>query len=288
MTTNLAQFVHRLMAPLVFVALTLVGVLTPANPAGAVRPQNVLETELLQQMNAERAARGLGAVSLEDELTDASAQWSDSMASRNSLVHSGSGRAEIIAYGHTTGQITLAWMNSPSHRNLMVDPNLVFGGIGVTCDSGGRLWATIQFRRLDTRLATLGRSSPSPAVTADLSGSNCEDQAASPAVRRLYRAFFQRESDAGGLAYWVQRYADGESLIGIADYFATSTEFQATYGQLSDRDFVRTVYANVMGRNPDQGGYDYWVGQMRSGMSRGELMVAFSESREFVLRTGIV
>ena len=288
MTTNHAQFVHRLVASLVLVSLALAGVLVPAKPAGAVRPQNVLETEILQQLNAERTARGLGAVSLEDELIDASARWSDSMASRNSLVHSGNGRAEIIAYGYTTGQITLAWMNSPSHRNLMVDPNLVFGGVGVTCDSGGRMWATIQFRRLDTRLATLGSSSPGPAVTADLSGSNCEDQAGTPPVRRLYRAFFQRESDAGGLAYWVQRYADGESLTGIADYFATSAEFQATYGQLSDRDFVKTVYVNVMGRSPDQGGYDYWVGQMRSGMTRGELMVAFSESQEFVIRTGIV
>lgn len=288
MTTNPAQFVHRLVASLVLVSLALAGVLVPAKPAGAVRPQNLLETEILVQLNAERAARGLGAVTLQDELTDASAQWSDSMASRNTLVHSGDGRAEIIAYGYSTGQITLAWMNSPGHRNLMVDPNLVFGGVGVTCDSNGRMWATIQFRRLDTRLATLRSSNPSPAVTPDLSGSNCEDQAGTPAVRRLYRAFFQRESDTGGLTYWVERMADGEKLTGVADYFATSAEFQSTYGQLSDRDFVTTVYANVMGRRPDQGGYDYWVGQMRSGLTRGELMVAFSESREFVIRTGIV
>ncbi len=289
MTTSLARpVVQRLVAPVLLVLATLVGLLAPVQAAGAVRPPSVLETEFLQQLNAERSARGLAPLVLDPQLVDGSRNWANAMASSGRLVHSNDGRAEIIAYGYRTGQITLTWMQSAGHRNLIVDPNLVYAGFGVACDSSGRMWAAVQYRRVDTSLGTLTRSDPSPAVTAGDSGSDCKDQSGQPPVRRLYLAFFLRDSDSSGLNYWVQQYRGGRSLADIADFFAGSDEFRTRYGSLSDRDFVRQVYLNVLGRPPDSNGYGYWTGRLRSGTTRGQMMVGFSESPEFAVQSGII
>ncbi|MGC9457623.1 MAG: trypsin-like serine protease [Halothiobacillaceae bacterium] len=67
----------------------------------------------------------------------------------------------------------------------------------------------------------------------------------------------------------------------VSDAFAGSAEFQATYGQLSDGDFVNLVYQNVLGRAPDTAGYNHWLAQLAGGMTRGQLMLQFSESAEY-------
>ena len=108
-------------------------------------------------------------------------------------------------------------------------------------------------------------------------------------VHRLYRAYFLREPDAGGLAYWKDILASGRaSLHGISQLFSTSPEFTNRYGQLSNRAFVQLVYRNVMNREGEQGGVDYWTGLLDAGHPRGTVMVGFSDSAEFKERTGLV
>lgn len=101
-------------------------------------------------------------------------------------------------------------------------------------------------------------------------------------VARLYRAYFQRQPDPGGLAYWAgQRRRSRRSLVAVSSFFALSPEFTRTYGGLSDSRFVDLVYRNVLGRSGDAEGRTYWTGELSSGRrSRGALMVGFSESAE--------
>ncbi len=102
-------------------------------------------------------------------------------------------------------------------------------------------------------------------------------------VYRLYSAFFGREPDAVGWEYWMSVYvAPTTNLESIANDFVASNEFISTYGSLTNGDFVRLVYNNVMGRLPDQAGLDHWVGSLDRGYSRGAVMIAFSESKEYV------
>ena len=70
--------------------------------------------------------------------------------------------------------------------------------------------------------------------------------------------------------------------------FAASAEFRDRYGSLDDTAFVRLVYANVLGREPDGGGLAYWSGLLAAGVDRGTVMVGFSESAEFVRATGTI
>ncbi len=119
------------------------------------------------------------------------------------------------------------------------------------------------------------------ADTIDLFASPCPEMTDS--VYRLYSAFFGREPDALGWEYWMSVYvAPTTNLESIANDFVMSDEFIDTYGSLSNADFVRLVYNNVMGREPDQGGFEHWVRSLGNGYSRGAVMIAFSESSEYV------
>ena len=110
-------------------------------------------------------------------------------------------------------------------------------------------------------------------------------------VLRLYRAFFDREPDVAGARYWLN-VRRNYSLIQISQFFAASEEYRIRYSGTDDREFLRRVYANVLGRSFDQSGFDYWLDVLRgtnaSGQnpargraSRGEVVRWVTASKEF-------
>ncbi len=105
-------------------------------------------------------------------------------------------------------------------------------------------------------------------------------------VYRLYAAYFGREPDSDGWDYWLRTYEDrSTNLETISASFEVSDEFVQTYGRLDNREFVRLVYRNVMDRDPDPAGWDHWTNALNSGYGRGAVMIAFSESEEYVVKT---
>jgi hypothetical protein len=99
-------------------------------------------------------------------------------------------------------------------------------------------------------------------------------------VARLYAAFFDRAAETAGLQYWSARLAAGANISVVAESFARSPEFRATFGQGTHAAFVDLVYRNVLGRAPGAGDVEYWVGRINAGKTRGWVMAAFSESAE--------
>ena len=97
-------------------------------------------------------------------------------------------------------------------------------------------------------------------------------------VGRLYSAAFLRAPDDVGLEYWLNVDA---SVIDIAYVFTISEEFSNRYGQLDNNGFIDRMYRNVLERQPDQEGYDYWTNLMDNGLTRAELLLYFSDSAEF-------
>jgi serralysin len=84
----------------------------------------------------------------------------------------------------------------------------------------------------------------------------------------LYIAYFNRAPDAVGLNFWGTAFANGMTLEEIAMQFINQDETRATYPtSLSNADFATAVYNNVLGRIPDQAGFDFWVGVLDSGAS---------------------
>lgn len=106
-------------------------------------------------------------------------------------------------------------------------------------------------------------------------------------VYRLYQAAFNRTPDLPGLGFHINDIeVNGASLVQVSQNFINSPEFQATYGNVSNTQFVTLLYANVLKRAPDAGGLafhlSYLEGTNPEGrvLTRGEVLIGFSESPE--------
>ncbi|MFZ6711570.1 DUF4214 domain-containing protein [Undibacterium sp. TC9W] len=99
---------------------------------------------------------------------------------------------------------------------------------------------------------------------------------------RLYQAAFNRIPDKAGLGYWIGQLDSGaETLNHAAAGFGNSAEFKKLYGDnITDNAFMTALYNNVLQRNPDQAGFDYWNGRISAGMTRPDILASFSESTE--------
>ena len=64
--------------------------------------------------------------------------------------------------------------------------------------------------------------------------------------------------------------------------FLAFSEFKERYGEnVSDSTYVNNLYKNVLGRDADVGGLNYWLAQLNSGAeTRYEVLLGFSESVE--------
>ncbi len=101
------------------------------------------------------------------------------------------------------------------------------------------------------------------------------------ALIELYIAFFNRMPDSDGLAYWIKEFKGGMKLENIAESFyiaALSYPAQVGYSaNMSNEDFIRIVYKNVLGRSganaPNQIEVDYWAKQLNQGqMTKGKVV----------------
>ena len=97
---------------------------------------------------------------------------------------------------------------------------------------------------------------------------------------RLYKVF-DRAPDYGGLGFWYNALNKGDSLTHVAENFINSSEFKSMYGtNTSDGNFVTLLYQHILGRTPDQSGYNYWVNSLHSD-TRAHVLTQFSESAEY-------
>jgi hypothetical protein len=223
---------------------------------------------------------------------------------------------ENVGYAPTASRLQEAYMASAGHRANILDRTVQRIAVGCVRDANGRLWSTVNFvgasatiaDRRPTPFRSAGDASsrlrwwlladgPDAAqVEADatqlLRSWSAADLAASfarsathagrvPSAARLYGAAFDRVPDASGLNYWIQQRQRGVTLERMALMLSASAEFKKLYGTTGDRAFVEQVYRNVLDREPEAKGIDYWVDQLARGlMTRGRVLVGFSESAE--------
>lgn len=106
-------------------------------------------------------------------------------------------------------------------------------------------------------------------------------------IRRLYLGFLEREPTSFEFKRDIDRYRSGEAnLEGLASTLASSGLFRTRYGALSNQGFVERVYSNTLRRPPSEGDTHHWITTLSEGYPRGAVMLAFTESADFVERTG--
>ena len=100
---------------------------------------------------------------------------------------------------------------------------------------------------------------------------------------RIYKAAFNRTPDNGGLGYWIAQMDKGMNAVDVSARFIDSPEFRGLYGQNpSNADFLTKVYTNVLGRTPDQGGYNWWLNELNTNptKTKAKVLADFAESGE--------
>ncbi|MEJ6024353.1 YHYH protein [Ramlibacter sp. PS4R-6] len=97
----------------------------------------------------------------------------------------------------------------------------------------------------------------------------------------LYVAFFNRVPDADGLSYWIDQFKAGMSIDTIADnFYGAAVQFSSVTGYsatMTNADFVRIIYSNVLGRSgataPPDADVNFWAGELANGNeTRGSLI----------------
>lgn len=136
-----------------------------------------------------------------------------------------------------------------------------------------------------TTLVVNPESSPQARAQSGRESTSCPVMTDS--VRRLYRAFHNREPTGTEFLLDTSRYRSGEkNLEDLANDLAASEEFATRYGLLTDERYVELVYRNVLRREPTDEDRAFWTTNLANGYERGPVMLAFSESEEFIRRTG--
>ncbi|MCL3881468.1 DUF4214 domain-containing protein [Marivita sp. GX14005] len=96
-------------------------------------------------------------------------------------------------------------------------------------------------------------------------GAGIDDDALEDIIE-LYIGYFNRAPDAVGLNFWATAYQNGTTLKEMASLFEEQSEFDDRYvDDISTTDFVEQIYFNVLGRNADADGLDFWTGVLDDG-----------------------
>ncbi len=227
--------------------------------------------------------------------------------------------AEILAAryssfsGGSTNTLVQQWNESTGHRRIMLAANADFANVGVFCigntswaiawigrDSGGITSNNTPMQSIDNSFFTdndyrCKNSAPQPVnnpLAAFQPAESIETLVNRPDfdkpeadVLRLYRAFFRRDAELGGANYWLSLSAAGATIDQISYQFAASEEFGNTYGDVNNRDYLAILYSNILDREPDGDGFNYWLGLMDSGeLNRGGVVRWIAANDEFINR----
>ena len=101
-------------------------------------------------------------------------------------------------------------------------------------------------------------------------------------LEELYVGFFNRVPEAEGLGYWIGQIKGGASMVAIADcFYQAGIDFGPYQPGMSNQDFIRAVYGNVLGRPtpgpnaPGQAEIDYWNANLVAGShTKGKMVLS--------------
>lgn len=100
-------------------------------------------------------------------------------------------------------------------------------------------------------------------------------------IYNFYIDTLGREPDQAGYQYWINSARSGRPIADIGSFFYGSDEYFQGFGHGNNADWIRDLYTKLMLRPADQGGLDYWVGQLSSGrMNRTQVAMWFYQSPE--------
>ena len=174
-------------------------------------------------------------------------------------------------------QVPYGWLHDPAGRGgtgtpTTTDPNAKY----VAAAYQAFLQRPATSAEVANWAAQLDGGSPRSALTSTLSTSQ---EWVATQLRDLYQRVLGRDPDASGVAYWTSRVQAGMRLSDIGAFFYGSPEYFTKVGGTNDA-FVASLYTNILGRAPDDGGRSYWDQQLDAGVSTFTVAGGFYASVE--------
>jgi hypothetical protein len=111
----------------------------------------------------------------------------------------------------------------------------------------------------------------------------------------LYRGFLNRFPDNAGYNYWLlqMRIAQCQGPQAVRDLcyqisllFVGSAEYASR--NRNNTEYVEDLYNAILRRGADPAGFQAWVNNLNSGMSRQDVLKFFTDSTEFLTRVNAV
>lgn len=102
-------------------------------------------------------------------------------------------------------------------------------------------------------------------------------------VAQAYLGILARDADYSGFRNWLTWLENGGGELALIDAFLNSGEFQSNFGgNLDNGHFVTRIYENILLRQPDSGGYNFWVEQLNSrSLTKDQVALYVLQSTEF-------
>jgi hypothetical protein len=106
-------------------------------------------------------------------------------------------------------------------------------------------------------------------------------------INGFYEQYLGRAADQAGLNYWIGVWRTNGGPEQVQAGIIGSPEYYATAGKLyphlaADAAWVTALYNNLLGRNPDAQGLDYWVNYIQSS-TKQSVVLGFVTSAEYRL-----
>ena len=165
--------------PVVGVLCALVPLTGPAaTRAGAASGDPVaIEQQFAARINSLRASRGLGALSVDAQLTGVARQWAATMARAGAISHNPSLASQVsqswvdlgenVGTGADADSLFSAFVNSPPHYANLVNPVYTKVGVGVALTSAGTIYTSHEFMTLAPAASQVA-AAPAPKAPASV------------------------------------------------------------------------------------------------------------------------
>ncbi len=81
----------------------------------------------------------------------------------------------------------------------------------------------------------------------------------------IYQHYLDRAPDPAGLSGWVSALQNGLTIEQVIAGFIASPEFYQVQGGGTNAGFVTVFYQDILGRQPDQAGFAFWLNGLNTG-----------------------
>ncbi len=187
-----------------------------------------------------------------------------------------------------TASVDAAFMFAEANpQGAVVDASLL-GPYDEFTEFGTDLYLTLAGRQITSAEVLDLRATLETAGFAAAVAPFVDNSSQSADIDRLYVAYFSRLPDYDGYRFWHGRLSDGWGIRQASRFFAEdSEEGQKAFGDTTLDEFLDLLYAEVLGRQPDAAGEEYWRDRLENDpeIDRASIVAFFTDSPELRDRT---